>query len=74
MCVADGSVLDAVDIPVKIGVTTGAVFAGMVGSETRCEFALVGDVVNLAARLMVAALKMKKVTTNDPEKRGRKTL
>ena len=52
--------LDVEGIPAKIGVTTGAVFAGMVGSEARCEFALVGDVVNLSARLMAAALKMQR--------------
>ncbi len=39
----------------SVGVTTGKVFLGAVGSETRREFAMVGDTVNLAARLMVAA-------------------
>eukprot|EP00937_MAST-01D_sp_MAST-1D-sp2_P002189 g2189.t1 len=41
----------------KIGITTGRVFAGMVGSSRRREFALIGGVVNIAARLMGVAAK-----------------
>ncbi len=36
----------------KIGVSVGKVFAGPVGSTTRREYTVVGDVVNLSARLM----------------------
>lgn len=36
----------------SIGVTTGKVFCGAVGSHIRREYALIGDVVNLSARLM----------------------
>ena len=39
----------------SVGVTTGRVFVGMVGGDTRCEYTLHGSLVNLAARLMVAA-------------------
>jgi class 3 adenylate cyclase len=39
-----------------VGITTGKVFCGSVGSEVRREYAMVGDIVNLSARLMVAAL------------------
>jgi len=42
-----------------IGVTTGRVYCGSVGSDRRQEYAMVGDIVNLSARLMVAAHKMK---------------
>ena len=42
------------DITSSCGVTTGEVFCGLVGGETRCEYALIGDVVNMAARLMAA--------------------
>ncbi|HEX8202188.1 MAG TPA: AAA family ATPase, partial [Isosphaeraceae bacterium] len=38
-----------------VGVTTGRVFCGTVGSPWRCEYTILGDVVNLSARLMQAA-------------------
>lgn len=39
----------------SIGVTTGQVFCGTVGSQRRREFAMIGAPVNLAARLMQAS-------------------
>lgn len=38
-----------------IGITTGWVFCGPVGNEIRREYTMVGQVVNMAARLMQAA-------------------
>jgi class 3 adenylate cyclase len=39
-------------IKAHIGVTTGKVFAGVIGPPHRCEYSLLGDTVNLSARLM----------------------
>jgi class 3 adenylate cyclase len=43
------------DLRCAIGITTGKVFCGPIGGHERQDFAIVGDAVNLAARLMQAA-------------------
>jgi len=39
----------------SVGITAGVVFCGVVGSTTRREFTVLGDTVNLSARLMQRA-------------------
>ena len=49
-----GKELREMGVSSSAGVTTGEVYCGLVGGETRCEYALIGDVVNMAARLMAS--------------------
>ena len=42
-------------VPSYIGVTTGRIFCGSVGNDSRREYTIIGNAVNLSARLMGAA-------------------
>ncbi len=45
----------AQSLQIKAGITTGHMFAGAVGGQDRREYTVMGDVVNMAARLMSKA-------------------
>ena len=49
--------LNKLNIRSFIGITTGRIFCGSVGNETRREYTIIGNAVNLSARLMGAASK-----------------
>ncbi len=50
------ALIDAhIGLPVRVGVNTGHVFAGEVGAPWRRVYTVMGDAVNLAARLMAKA-------------------
>ena len=50
-------VLQSHDGRAYVGVTTGRTYCGLIGTDQRHEYAIVGDVVNLSARLMSRAAK-----------------
>lgn len=50
--VAAREVLQARGVRFKAGVTTGRVFSGIIGTQRRRMYALIGDCMNMAARLM----------------------
>ena len=51
------NVLKALGLSPRVGATSGRVFCGLVGAPYRCEYAVMGPCVNLAARLMCACAK-----------------
>ena len=52
-------------LPIRIGVNQGSVFVGEVGPHYRRTFTVMGDAVNLAARLMAKAAPGEILTTPD---------
>ncbi len=51
-------------LPVRVGVNRGPVFAGEIGPHYRRTYTVMGDAVNLAARLMAAASAAQILATN----------
>jgi class 3 adenylate cyclase len=54
-CDARTIIEQTTDFDVRIGVNSGPVFVGDLGSSRRRTFTIMGDAVNLAARLMAKA-------------------
>lgn len=66
------AVVDAgVGPPISVGVNRGPVFAGVIGSRERRTYAVMGDTVNLAARLAARAEKGEILATGDVLQRSR---
>jgi class 3 adenylate cyclase/tetratricopeptide (TPR) repeat protein len=57
--------------PISVGVNRGPVLAGPIGSEARTTYAVMGDTVNLAARLCARAEKGEILATGDVLQRSR---
>jgi class 3 adenylate cyclase/tetratricopeptide (TPR) repeat protein len=55
----------------RIGVNTGLVFAGNVGSLTRQEYSVMGDEVNLTARLMAVATESQVLISQSTARQSR---
>ncbi len=53
--------LQARGVQGAIGVTTGRVFCGLIGTDNRREYTFLGNSVNLAGRLMSLALQQKEI-------------
>jgi class 3 adenylate cyclase/tetratricopeptide (TPR) repeat protein len=56
--------------PISVGVNRGPVLAGPIGSDLRTTYAVMGDTVNLAARLCARAEKGEILATEDVLKRS----
>jgi len=57
LAIKEGAEVLSEEMPIKIkmGITTGLAFTGIIGGAERCQYAAVGNRVNIAARLMVKA-------------------
>ncbi len=63
----------ALPLPVRVGVNTGRVFAGIVGTLTRRTYTFYGDAINTAARIMVRAADGQLLAREDVLERARTT-
>ncbi|HUI04139.1 MAG TPA: adenylate/guanylate cyclase domain-containing protein, partial [Acidimicrobiales bacterium] len=72
MLLAVRDIMDApLELSVRVGVNRGSVFAGDIGPDYRRTFTVMGDTVNLAARLMAKAAPGQILATPDVVTRSR---
>ncbi len=72
MLLALRSIVDqGASLPIAVGVNRGRVLAGPIGSPTRLNYAVMGDTVNLAARLAARASLGEILATGDVLQRSR---
>lgn len=62
---AEMAALYGIDFRVRIGINTGSVVVGEVGSDLKYEYTAMGDAINLAARLQGAADPMTVLVSED---------
>ncbi len=60
-------------LPVRIGVNSGRVFAGIVGTPTRRTYTFYGDAINTAARIMARSAEGQLLAREDVLERARTT-
>ncbi len=60
-------------VPIKAGINLGIVYAGMAGSNKRCEYTVYGDTVNIAARFMSLSSKGEILTSEKVKKSSLRT-
>ncbi len=57
----------------RIGVNTGLAFCGLIGASVRQEYTVIGDAVNLSARLMQAATPGQILVSREAQRRAART-
>lgn len=62
---AEMAALHGIDFQVRVGINTGPVVVGEVGSDLKYEYTAMGDAINLAARLQGAAHPMTTLISED---------
>ncbi len=59
------NIKDRLKDKIKVGITTGIAYSGLLGNSTRCEYTCLGDIVNLSSRIMVRAKINQILVTKD---------
>src|SRR5258707_5544124 len=57
-----------IEFAIRVGINTGPVIVGNVGSDLKYEYTAMGDAINLAARMQSAARPMTVLTSQHTQK------